>query len=114
MKTQPLAGEAAEREAAKIRPVLAQVVEQGEYIAAELVERVGQRGNTASAMTAGVIAKDAMMRFEGRNNLVPHLQARTQRIAEHQQFRARAAEFVVDSHRSVVNCRHAALRVPAR
>ncbi|MDT4875623.1 hypothetical protein FQZ97_1110010 [compost metagenome] len=99
---QPAHGQATERSLADI-----QVIEQGQHIAAQLLDAVETRTDLRLAVAAGVVAQHPKMLGKGRHLGVPHAQVGAQGIAQQQHRRvSRTFELVIQGASGEVDNRH--------
>ena len=75
---------APDRETAERDPLEAELVEQREHVAAEVVDRVRAGRNGREAVAAPVVAHDAESLREGGHLRVPHRERGAERVAEHE------------------------------
>ena len=89
---------AAEREPDQARALDAEIVEQREQVAGQLVDRVRAGRDRRAAVAAVVVAQDAVLAGQRRRLRVPHLVRGAERAREHDDRRiVRALDAVVDA-----------------
>ena len=88
---EPLSDHAAHREAAPVRLLDVEIIEDRQHVAAEALHRIGAGRHAGFAVAAPVVADDAKDLRQRRHLRLPHLHCCAQRIRQHQGGTAVAA-----------------------
>ena len=86
LRREPHADDPADRKAAERDTLEAELVEQAEGVAAQIVDRVRARRDRRAAVAAAVVAEEPEARRERGKLRVPHLERRPERVAEQQRW----------------------------
>lgn len=105
---QPLAGQAAHGQAAGAGLLDVQGIQQGQHVAAQLLDAIGTFADQGLAVATGVVAQHLEVPSEGGDLRIPHVQVGAQGVGQHQHRRTGQAYSPSAARlpEAPPNCRH--------